>query len=123
MVSSRVALGAITLVLLGCSVTTTYETTTTLYPTRVEGAFRSHRYRLVGTGLTGSAHAPVDDPASTRLATQAMDALVTAAKLAPGQALTGVTLEEGLVEVPGKAAIRVVTLRADVVELAPGDAP
>jgi hypothetical protein len=86
MVRPRVLWCALPLALLGCSVTTTYETTTTVFPTRVEGAFRDHRYRVIATGVTGSAHAPVDDPASTRLATRAMDALVAAAKLGPGQA-------------------------------------
>lgn len=106
----------------GCSTTVHYGSTVTLRADQVK-QLGAHPFKLVATGLSASAHAPVDDPRSAELAIAAMDRLVAQAKLHPNQALSNVSLEQGVVEEVGKPAVRVVTLRADVVEFLPAGPP
>lgn len=105
--------------LLGCSTSVRYGSTVVLRADQARELGRDGRFRYLATGLTASGHARVDDPASADLAARVMDALVAKARLGPNQALSDVTLEQGLVEESGKPATRVVTLRADVVEFLP----
>ena len=102
----------------GCSTSVQYGSSVTLRANQARD-LGEHPFKLVAAGLSASAHAAVDDPKSAELAIQAMDALVAQAKLGPNRALTNVTFEQGLIEEEGKPAVRVVTLRADVVEFQP----
>jgi hypothetical protein len=109
-------LGATTM---GCSTSVRWGSVTVLRANQARELGGSGRFRYVATGLTASDHASVEDPTSADLATRVMDALVAKAHLGPNQALSDVTLEDGVIEQDGRPATRVVTLRADVVEFLP----
>ncbi|MEZ4224597.1 MAG: hypothetical protein R3B13_26845 [Polyangiaceae bacterium] len=104
----------------GCSSSLRYGSTLQIHADQAR-APQDSKFRYVQTGLSASASAPVTEARSAELGVQAMNELVARAHLGPNQALLDVTVEEGVVEADGKPSIRVVTLRADVVEFTPED--
>ncbi len=103
--------------LVGCKTAARYEVTTVVRAEQARDVQRDARYRYVLTGLTASASARTDTVEAIDLASRTMNELVTKAQLKANQTLIDVTLEEGVVDRDGEPGIRVVTIRADVIEI------